>query len=155
MDITYRQMQKEDIERVTPLYMEYWNGIGGTFTSELIYKRVWQVLGSPDSYCMIYEENGTPIGFAMGRFETYDDLTAYDLVEIIVSSNYQNIGIGSLMMSELEKRVKEMGAAMIQLQSVNDELHERFYGKLGYKDAVNLKLKTKFLQKILLNIFSS
>lgn len=145
MDITYRQMQKEDIERIIPLYIEYWNGTGGTFMSELVYKRVWQVLGSPDSYCMISEENGTPIGFAMGRFETYDDLTAYDLVEIIVSSNYQNIGIGSLMMSELEKRVKEMGAAMIQLQSVNDELHEHFYGKLGYKDAVNLKLKTKFL----------
>lgn len=145
MEITYRQMQKEDIERVTPLFMEYWNGTGGTFTPELVYKRVWQVLGSPDSYCMIAEENGNPIGFAMGRFQTYDDLTAYDLVEIIVASNYQNGGIGSLMMAELEKRVKEMGAAMVQLESVNDELHEHFYGKLGYHDAVNLKLKSKFL----------
>ncbi|MBR5491470.1 MAG: hypothetical protein IKV79_09395 [Oscillospiraceae bacterium] len=48
-------------------------------------------------------------------------------------------------MNELEKRVKAMGASMIQLISVNDEMHENFYGKLGYGDTSNLKLKAKFL----------
>jgi len=52
------------------------------------------------------------------------------------------------MMAELEERVKEMGAAMVQLVSVNDEMHEHFYGKLGYGDATNLKLKSKFLVKM-------
>ena len=56
-----------------------------------------------------------------------------------------NFGIGTKMMAELEGRVKEMGAVMVQLVSVNDELHEHFYGKLGYGDASNLKLKSKFL----------
>ena len=146
MNITYRQMQKEDIAKVIPLFIEYWNGTGDECTPELVYSRVWQVLGSPDSYCMIAEDGENAVGFAMGRFETFYDLTAYNLVEIIVASEYQKSGIGTKMMAELEGRVKEIGAAMVQLVSVNDEMHEHFYGKLGYGDATNLKLKSKFLE---------
>lgn len=145
MNITYRQMQKEDIAKVTPLFIEYWNGTGDAWTPELVYSRVWQVLGSPDSYCMIAEDGERPVGFAMGRFETFYDLTAYDLVEIIVAPAYQGNGIGTSMMAELEGRVRELGATMIQLISVRDEMHEHFYSKLGYGDAGNLKLKSKSL----------
>lgn len=81
----------------------------------------------------------------MGRFETFYDLTAYNLVEIVVASEHQKGGIGTKMMTELKKRVKELGAAMVQLKAVNDEMHEHFYGKLGYGDTTNLKLKSKFL----------
>lgn len=145
MNITYRQMQKEDIEKVIPLFIEYWNGTGDEWTPEVVYRRIWQVLGAPDSYCMIAESGTAAIGFAMGRFETFFDLTAYNLVEIVVASEYQGSGIGTAMMAQLEARVKELGAAMVQLVSVNDEMHEHFYGKLGYGDATNLKLKSKFL----------
>ena len=145
MGLQYRQMQKEDIVKVTPLFMAYWNGTGDEWTPELVYSRIWQVLGSPDAYCMIAENGDGPVGFAMGRFETYCDLTAYDLVEIVVAAEYQNNGVGTEMMAELEKRVKQLGAAMVQLISVNDAMHEHFYGKLGYGDASNLKLKAKFL----------
>ena len=41
-------------------------------------------------------------------------------VEIIITSEYQKSGIGTKMMAELEGRVKEIGAAMVQLVSVND-----------------------------------
>lgn len=145
MDIRYRQMQKEDIEKVIPLFMEYWNGTGDSWTPELVYRRVWQVLGTPEAYCMIAESGKETVGFAMGRFETFDDLTAYDLAEIVVASKYQKSGIGTKMMKVLEEKVKEQGAAMIQLISVNDEMHEHFYGKLGYGNARNLNLKSKFL----------
>lgn len=138
-------MHKEDISNVTPLYMEYWNGTGDSWTPELVYRRIWQIIGSPDSYAMIAQQENKIIGFAMGRFETFYDLTAYNLVEIIVASEYQNGGVGTDMMEELERRVKNMGAAMIQLYSVNDMQHEHFYGKMGYKDVLNLKLKSKFL----------
>ena len=37
MTITYRQMQKEDIAKVTPLFIEYWNGTGDEWTPELVY----------------------------------------------------------------------------------------------------------------------
>lgn len=138
-------MHKEDISSVTPLYIEYWNSTGDSWIPELVYKRIWQVIGSPDSYAMIAQNENGIIGFVMGRFETFYDLTAYNLVDVIVALKYQNAGMGTNIMKELEHRVKNMGAAMIQLYSVNDEQHEHFYGKLGYKDASNLKMKSKFL----------
>ena len=81
----------------------------------------------------------------MGRMETFFDLTAYNLAEIVVASAYQNKGVGTQMMAELERRVKQMGVATLQLSAINDEMHEHFYGKLGYKDATNFKHKFKFL----------
>lgn len=119
--VTYRQMQKDDIERVIPLFIKYWNSTGDDWTPELVYSRVWQVLGAPDSYCMITEDGKQVVGFAMGQMETFNELTAYNLSEIIVAMEYQNKGFGTLMMAELESRVKQLGASMILLKSVNDD----------------------------------
>lgn len=145
MNIKFRQMQNYDIEKIIPLFMEYWNGTGDEWTPELVHSRVWQVMGSPDSYCLIAEKGRDAVGFAIGRFEIFYDLKAYNLVEIIVAAEHQKSGVGTKMINELENRVKAMGASMVQLISVNDEMHENFYGKLGYGDASNLKLKARFL----------
>ena len=142
----YRLMEETDICKVVPLYIEYYNNHeDGAWTFENTSRRIHQVLTREDSYCVILEEDDNVIAFAMGYFEQYDDCFAYDLVEIVVSSEKQNCGIGTDFMVELEKRVKAEGAVLIQLQAVNDGLHEHFYGKLGYKNANNLVLKTKML----------
>lgn len=145
MSVTYKIMQKEDIDSVIPLFMEYWNGTGDQWTYDLVYKRIWQVLGSPDSYCLMAFEGENVVAFAMGRMETFFDLTAYNLVEIVVAKNYQNKGIGTQLMLELEKRVKQLGVSLIQLSAVNDDMHEHFYGKLGYKNTTSMNSKGKFL----------
>lgn len=36
-----------------------------------------------------------------------------------------------------KNRVKENGASCVELQSVSDKKHEKYYGKAGYKIAVN------------------
>lgn len=142
----YRVMKEADIEKVIPLYIEYYNGKeGGEWTEQTTYKRIHQVYSREDSYCMVLEDAGDIIAFAMGYFEQYDDCFAYDLVEIVVAADYQKRGIGTEFMKELEARVKAEGAMLIQLESVNDEFHNRFYGSLGYNNASNLVLKTKIL----------
>lgn len=145
MELTYRIMTEADIAAVIPMYIEYYNAQGDAWTEEIVRHRIWQVLGSVDSYCLMAEAEGRPICFAMGRFQLFYDLTAYDLVEIVIASEYQNLGIGTAFMRELESRVKEKGAAMVQLMAVNDEFHEHFYGKLNYYTATNLVSKAKFL----------
>ena len=67
------------------------------------------------------------------------------MIEIVVTGGYQKKGVGTAFMQELEARVKAEGAMLIQLQAVNDEFHEHFYGKLGYKNVSNLVLKTKII----------
>lgn len=145
MDITYRTMTGEDIPHVTPMFIEYYNAGGDNWTEETVHRRIWQVLGSPDSCCIIAEDSGEPIGFAMGRMEQFWDLTAYNLEEILISVAYQNKGYGSSLMRELECRVKALGASLVQLKSVADDQHERFYSRLGYYNSENLRLKGKFL----------
>lgn len=139
-------MEESDIEKVIPLYIDYYNiHEGSCWTHETTYKRIHQVWSREDSYCLILEHNHMIIGFAMGYFEQYDDLVAYDLVEILISHTYQNKGIGTNFMLELERQVKDKGALMIQLQAVNDEMHEDFYRKLQYKNASNFVLKAKWI----------
>ena len=143
--MNYRVMEAADIDLVTPLYIDYYNSQGDGWTPETVRRRIWQVLGSPDSYCLLAMEGETVVGFAMGRFEQFYDLAAYNLVEILIAGEHQGRGLGTALMGELERRVKELGAAMVQLMAVNDDAHERFYGRLGYKDASNLTLKARFL----------
>lgn len=142
----YRVMQESDIKKVIPIYIDYYNNHeDGEWTEETTYKRIHQVWSREDSMCLICESEGKILGFAMGYFEQYDDIQAYDLVEIVIDASMQNKGLGTEFMCEIEKLVKSRGGAMIQLEAVNDEMHERFYGKLQYKDCTNLKLKSKWL----------
>ena len=143
---TLRKMSKEDINNVVPLYIEYYNHTDDAeWTTETTFKRIHQVWSREDSYCLIWENKNGIVAFAIGYFEQYDDCFAYDLVEIVVTTQLQNKGYGTVFMKQLEDCIKKEGAMLIQLQSVNDDLHNHFYGKLGYKDASNLVLKTKIL----------
>ncbi len=143
---TFRKMSEEDINNVVPLYIEYYNNKeDAEWTTETTYKRIHQVWSREDSYCLIWENKNGIVAFAIGYFEQYDDCFAYDLIEIVVTTQLQNKGYGTVFMKQLEECVKKEGAMLIQLQSVNDDLHNHFYGKLGYKDASNLVLKTKIL----------
>lgn len=145
MNITYRTMLESDIPGVIPFYIAHYNSLGDEWTKETVSRRIRQVMDSTDSYCMVAENQDEIIGFSMGRFQQYYDLTAYELVEIVIAPNYQNIGLGTSFMQELESRVKEKGAAMVELMAVNDDFHTHFYGKLGYYKAANLIPMGKFL----------
>lgn len=141
-----RGMAETDIDAVVPLYMEHYNGYeDGAWTRETTYKRIHQVWSREDSLCLLLESDAAVLGFAMGYFEQYDDIMAYDLVEIVIAHAHQGRGLGKAFMGLIEQKVKERGGAMIQLQAVNDAMHEGFYGKLNYKTCNNLVLKAKWL----------
>lgn len=145
-EMTCRMMAQPDIDRVVPLYIEHYNTYeDGQWTAETTCKRIHQVWSHEDSLCMILERGSEVIGFVMGHFEQYDDIRAYDLVEIVIAHAHQGRGIGTRFMELVEAKVRELGGATIQLQAVNDDTHNNFYGKLGFKNAANLVLKFKWL----------
>ena len=142
----YKILKVTDIEKVIPLYIEYYNEVeGAKWTEETVYSRIHQIVTIEDSYGLILSDNNSIIGFAMGYFAQYDDGKVYNLIEIVISHKYRRKGIGTMFMKELEKRVKELGAFLIQMEAVNVEMHNNFFGKLGYKDCTNLILKSKVL----------
>ena len=140
------RMNIEEIDSVLPLYIEYYNDCEDScWTEETAKKRIKQVLTIDDSFSLIMkDDNDAVCGFVMGYFKQYDDIVGYALEEIVISHDHQNRGLGSILLAALESRVKEMGASCIELQAVNDEMHERFYGKAGFKNAKNFVLKLKW-----------
>ena len=101
-----------------------------------------------DSFSLIMKtEEDIVIGFAMGYFKQYDDIIGYTLEEIIIAAEYQRKGYGSLLLKEIETKVREKGACCIELLAVNDELHEKYYTKAGYKNAANFIIKVKWFKE--------
>ena len=145
-ELRCRPMGEGDIDLCARLYMDYYNTAeGGQWTAETTRRRIHQVWGHEAALCLLFKVREEVIGFAMGHFEQYDDLSAYDLVEIVLAAPWQNQGLGTACMVLLEKEVRARGGAMIQLQAVNDARHEHFYSKLGYQTCTNLIPKSKFL----------
>ncbi len=142
-----REMTTVDIQAVLPIYISYYNEHeGGCWTEETAGNRIRQVLSIENSFSLILEENDSVLGFAMGYFKQYDDIIGYTLEEIIIAYECQNKGIGSAFLCELEQMVREKGAVCVELQAVNDEHHERYYGKAGYHNAKNFVMKVKWFE---------
>ena len=142
------EMHIEDIDLVLPLYIEYYNKYeDGCWTEATAKKRIRQVLTIEDSYSLIMrDDNDMVCGFAMGYFKQYDDIVGYTLEEIVIAHQYQNRGLGSTLLATLESKVKEAGASCIELQAVNDEMHEKFYSKAGFASAKNFVMKVKWFE---------
>lgn len=142
----YSEFTARDIEKVAPLYIEYYNSMeDGEWTKATVTKRLRQMASREDAYGLLLTDEGRPAGFVLGYFEQYDDGFAYDLIEIVIAKESQNRGLGTELMREIERRAKEKGALLVQLQAVNDERHNRFYERLGYQNVSNLILKSKTL----------
>ena len=144
--MNYIRMSEKDLDIIASLYLKYYNeNEEGSWTFEKAYKRIRQVLFTPDSYCLIQEINGVYTGFLMGYIKEYDDLKSYFLEEIVVFKEYQNKGLGSLFLKELESHLLEMDVSLIELISVNDKKHINFYEKFLFVKGSNLMIMSKFI----------
>lgn len=144
--MNYNVMNEKDLDIITSLYVKYYNeNEDGIRTFEKAYKRIRQVLLTPDSYCLIQEINGIFTGFLMGYIKEYDDLKSYFLEEIVVFKEYQNKGLGTLFINELQKHLLDKEVSMIELMSVNDSKHLNFYEKFSFEKSNNLLVMSKFL----------
>ena len=139
-------MNEKDLDIITSLYVKYYNeNEDGIRTFEKAYKRIRQVLLIPDSYCLIQEINGVYTGFLMGYIKEYYDLKSYFLEEIVIFKEYQNKGLGTLFINELQKHLLDKEVSMIELMSVNDSKHLNFYEKFSFEKSTNLLVMSTFL----------
>lgn len=142
-----REMSLSDIQAVLPMYIDYYNvQEEGCWTEETAGIRIHQVLSMEGAYSLILEEEGDVLGFVMGYFKRYDDITGYTLEEILIARECQNKGLGTFLLRELEQRVREKGVSCVELQAVADAQHEAYYSKVGYHNAKNFVMKVKWFQ---------
>lgn len=143
----FKEMTIKDLDMVASFYISYYNeNEGGSWTNEKAYRRIRQVLLIEDSYCLLQYDNKGLVGFLMGYIKEYDDLRSYFLEEIVICKNYQGKGYGSSFMKELEDRLVDKDVSLIELISVNDDKHRKFYRNLSFGQSTNLIMMSKFIK---------
>ena len=85
-------------------------------------------INDPSIKLIACDENGKVIGTGRARFNS---TTEAEIKSMAVEESYRGKGIGSLIISELEKRIKETEAAKIVINSRDNAVE--FYEKHGYK----------------------
>lgn len=144
---TYRTFVETDIDRIAPLYVDYFNTMeGAVWTLDAAKRRMRQLFHREDQLSIILEEEVGILGFAVGQLTQFDDGLVFELHEIFVSRFAQNQGRGSRLLTEIEGLAKTQGAFRIQLIAAADLIHHRFYNERhGYADGTNNVQKTKAL----------
>ena len=146
--MNYRIMTENDLKYVVEKNNEYYNNVEGCcWTYEKAYKRIHQVFTMEDSMCMVQmDSNDTITGYLMGYFKEFDDIRGFFLEEIVIFTDYQGNGYGTDFLKKLEEVTRENNVSIIELNSVNDEIHKHFYSKLGFYEATNFVMMGKFLE---------
>ena len=144
----YRMMTEQDLPYVVEKNIEYYNTVEDCcWTYEKAYKRIHQVLTMEDSMCMVQtDEDDNITGYLMGYFKEYEDIRGYFLEEIVIFMGYQGKGYGTDFLKNLEQIVRENEASIIELNSVNDEMHKMFYTKAGFYQVNNFVMMGKFME---------
>ena len=136
----------EDIQKVIPMYIDYFNNIeGDKWSKETVNTRLSQMVNRQDYLGLKLVLDKKIIGFALGSFEQFFNGKIFHLAEIFIDYNYQSKGYGKILMKELEKEAKNKGAFKLTLQAFNDEKRNKFYNNIGYENNNNLVTKSKNL----------
>lgn len=91
------------------------------------------------SFCLLAENDHSPVGFAVGRFDDTNGIKTYALTALHVSPEYREQDIAKAILQELEHKVKDSGAAIITLE-LSSGAYERVFEELGYNTVLKIKM---------------
>ena len=115
MNITIKNMTKENIADYAKLYMSVFNSPpwNDSWSEETAVRRISEIMSSD-----------TFIGKAAYQFH---------LLEFFVKVSAQNNGIGTSLMNELKTELKSQGITHIYLITSHGEKTEGFYSRRGFR----------------------
>lgn len=116
---------------------EPWNE---NWSQEKAERRVKGILANFESIGLKYESDGNILGGLLGFVDPYAEEDFFFISEIFVIPENKKQGIGSALLFELEKLLKQRNISVIQLNSIN--YNQNFYEKNGFqKDSVDVMYK--------------
>lgn len=98
-----------------------------------IRKRLNNFLNTPDSVFLLAMQDDQILGFACGCLDYYADSIGCYFQEILVFVRFQNSGIGSQLIEEFCRDLKNKNVSFVYGESLEDERHRKFYEKNGFK----------------------
>jgi ribosomal protein S18 acetylase RimI-like enzyme len=137
-----RGLQSEDLDGILALARK-----AGVFTSEevgVVKELVECELNHPEQReyrSLVTEADGQIVGFACYGPTPLTDGT-YDLYWIFVHPGYQGRSIGTKLLSEVEKAIRQMGGRLLLVDTSSTRRYlpaRRFYRKHGFRKAGKVK----------------
>lgn len=103
------------------------------WTEALAFEKLSELMDCRGAFGLVcYDDNNDFAGAILGNPEIYFDCKQFFIKDFFVSLTLQGKGIGSLLMSEFEKRLANMGIDKVYLFTSRGERTEGFYQKRGF-----------------------
>ena len=114
-------------------------------TEELASEYLMDMINTPKSRVFVYKSGGDIIGVCFGACYYCGPYPSYEIKEIFVSSESQRRGVGTLMLSGIERKLKKSGIALIRLATLSTIPAYDFYIKNGYSENPNSVIFSKVI----------
>jgi ribosomal protein S18 acetylase RimI-like enzyme len=88
--------------------------------AQTVAQRLTDCYHTPGFYGIVATINGEAVGFALGYIEQWDRSKRFYLKEMCVDSEQQRLGIGTALMSALEKNLKDRNVEKLYLHTARD-----------------------------------
>ena len=103
-------------------------------TSEKAARYIRDVIQAPGFLGYVYVNGSKTISFIFGAVDNYFDGTVFQIKEFAVDPKYQRVGMGSIVLKELEQKLAAFGVDAMNLNTSRHLPAYAFYLKNGYTE---------------------
>lgn len=139
-----RPILERDMEDLARLYEQFWNEESSVRKMKELFKKLE---GDENYIFLACEIDGSVAGSVSGVVcqELYGDCRPFMVIEnFIVDEEFRRQGIGTTLMSEIEKHASERECSHIHLITETDRLESRrFYESIGFDSDAHQGFKKK------------
>lgn len=130
------KITEEQISECIDVYINVFNVApwNDNWTVETAHKRLNDMYIAPNFEGLAYVEDGKVKAAVFGNYEQFYDGIHYNLREFFVSNELQGMGIGSKLITELERTLKKIGITTIYLFTSKGNKTSEFYLKNNYSE---------------------
>lgn len=132
----YRELNLSKLDEVIPMFIETFNEEpwNDKWTGEITKKRLTQMLNCQGAYGLVAYLNNEVVGMILGNHEYYYTGMQFVIKEFCVNNKLKGKGIGTKLLNEFEKRLKDRGIKEIVLTTLRNEKTEGYYKSRGYSE---------------------
>jgi len=139
------KLDEKHIKECSLLYVETfnsepWNDKWDKTTS---FKRLKDIYDTPGFYGLVASDESEIKAAVLGNLEQWYEGYMYNLKEMFVQHGEKGKGIGSSLLSELEKSIKDLNVKSVCLFTSKGDLTEKFYLKNKYTLAEDMVMLFK------------
>ena len=142
-----RAITEGDLRAISRLFISVFNSSP--------WDEYWEYAWADERLNWIYQSQGfvgyiaidsdRVIGAIMGHFAPFQGKKGFKIVEFFVDSDYQNQGLGSKLLNQLESNLRQGDYDFVSLLTARDSSAESFYLKRNYQRDRKIVLLNKKL----------